>query len=650
MTDTEPNSVVRGSGLVDHDNPWPGLIPYTEADQSFFFGRSQEIESLLVRVKRKRAAVLFAASGVGKSSLLEAGLYPRLREENYLPVSIRMDFSTHSAPFNEQLMGQIQRAAKQAGVEAPEPVSGDGVWEYLHRPNSDFWNARNRPQLPVLVFDQFEEFFTLGRRSRDIEQRCAAFLEAIADLAEGSPPESLQQEIDENPELAKSFVFGRHNYKILIALREDYLPDLEVLQERISDIAFNRYRLKRINGHSALEVVDQAPHLIDTAVAKQVVRFVAAVDDPAKPFEEFEIEPALLSVICRELNNRRQRRNLPRITAELLEGSRSEILSDFYERSVGDLSIEARTFIEERLLTVSGFRDSVALENVLQNSELSRDDLRKLEDRRLLRVDARSGHDRVELTHDRLTEVIVRSRDQRRAIEERREAEVRAAEINKRLARSRILVISFAAFSVLTIALAAYAYRAKQESDTARAGLQRAQENLAKLNSSITENEETLSRRIADLEASKEAWETLAEQRETGQDVSTYEAAVVRADAAANESAAQVSEKQRQVNQAQAQYNSSFNVLIQYSGSEPTGSPAQRIESRITSLGFTIDERIGGMSIISENAVIYFDVAAEAPARLIAKALTRPGAEFQARRRSGVGAWSNITIQINNAN
>lgn len=654
MTDPQEKSVVKNHGLVDHDNPWPGLIPYTEADKSFFFGRSQEIEALLLRVKRKRTAVLYAASGVGKSSLLEAGLYPRLRAENYLPISIRMDFSTHSAPFVEQLLDAIQRSARKANVEAPLHREGDRAWEYFHRPNADFWNARNRPQTPVLVFDQFEEFFTLGRRSANIEKRCEEILTSIADLAEGCPPQSLQKKLDENPELARSYVFGQHNYKILIALREDYLPDMEPLQARISDIAFNRFRLKRIDGHSALEVVDQAPHLIDTSVAKEVVRFVAAVDDTDLSFDDFEIEPALLSVICRELNNRRQRNGQEKITAKLLEGSRGEILNDFYERSVADLTPEARTFIEEKLLTVSGYRDSVALENVLQHSELSQQDLDKLQDRRLLRIDSRAGHDRVELTHDRLTEVIARSRDRRRAVEERREAEEETAAINKKLARSRMLVFAFAAFSAATVALAVYAYVEKQRSQALQEKLATAQEihaeQLREDAILASEKEAALKQELENEQARFRAWQQLVERRAAGQDVSALETVVRQATAAVSASAQQVAEKQRQIDDAQRKYNASFNILMQYSGSAPTGNRAQRIENELSSLGFTIGEKIDNIATFSENKVIYFNVAAEAPARLIARTLSQPGQNFDTQLVKAPAAWSDITIQVYNSN
>ena len=60
------------------NNPYVGPRPFTEQDEQFFFGRTEEIEVLASLVSTRRASLLFAQSGAGKSSLLMAGLAPRL--------------------------------------------------------------------------------------------------------------------------------------------------------------------------------------------------------------------------------------------------------------------------------------------------------------------------------------------------------------------------------------------------------------------------------------------------------------------------------------------------------------------------------------------------------------------------------------------
>ena len=85
--------VVVGPSTVNPDNPWPGLLAFREADQGYFQGRKTETEELFRLVMRERLTVLFGLSGLGKSSLLQAGLFPMLRRESVFPVYIRLDFS-----------------------------------------------------------------------------------------------------------------------------------------------------------------------------------------------------------------------------------------------------------------------------------------------------------------------------------------------------------------------------------------------------------------------------------------------------------------------------------------------------------------------------------------------------------------------------
>src|SRR5689334_4438859 len=59
-------------------NPYVGPRPFTEREERFFFGRAAEVEILTSLVIARRASLLFAQSGAGKSSLLMAGLTPRL--------------------------------------------------------------------------------------------------------------------------------------------------------------------------------------------------------------------------------------------------------------------------------------------------------------------------------------------------------------------------------------------------------------------------------------------------------------------------------------------------------------------------------------------------------------------------------------------
>ena len=86
-----PPAVAIAPLAVDPENPWLGLSSYGEETRAYFHGRDEETAELARRVQRKLLTVLFGQSGLGKTSLLRAGLVPRLRGDAYCPVYVRID-------------------------------------------------------------------------------------------------------------------------------------------------------------------------------------------------------------------------------------------------------------------------------------------------------------------------------------------------------------------------------------------------------------------------------------------------------------------------------------------------------------------------------------------------------------------------------
>ena len=240
---------------------------------------------------------------------------------------------------------------------------------------------------------------------------------------------------------------------MLLSLREDYLPDLESLRGRLPSIAENRMRLTRMTGVQALQAVSNPGgklELVSDSVARQIVRFVAgsrhkeAVSGNGRPEEEdlagLEVAPSLLSLFCSELNNRRLDQHLTQITADLLAGSSERILQDYYEMCMADQPPAVRAFIEDELLTDSGIRESMALERArktLAQRGAPASAIDELVTRRLLHVEERLQIQRIELTHDVLTDVIKRSREERQKREAARQAEQREQQVREKLRQSR---------------------------------------------------------------------------------------------------------------------------------------------------------------------------------------------------------------------
>ena len=273
--------------------------------------------------------------------------------------------------------------------------------------------------MPLLIFDQFEEIFTLAQADDAGRLRAREFLADLADLVENRPPEALEARLEDDEAAAEDFDFARADYRILIALREDYLAHLESVKGSMPSITQNRMRLARMNGAQALSaVVKPGGRLVSQEVAESIVRFIAGGSELANA----EVEPALLSLVCRELNTVRLAQGRAEISADLLAGSRDTILSEFYERALADQPEGVRRVIEDDLLTDSGYRESLAEERLIKAlaaAGAAPDSLARLVDRRLLRIEERLDMRRVELTHDVLAGGVLASRNLRQEREAR---------------------------------------------------------------------------------------------------------------------------------------------------------------------------------------------------------------------------------------
>jgi tetratricopeptide (TPR) repeat protein len=463
----ESPGVAAALNLVDEEHPWLGLDSFSEETRQYFYGRDEEVAELARRVQRKTLAILFGQSGLGKTSILRAGIVPRLRKEGYCPVYVRIDYSRESPAPSQQIKQAIFKATEALGkwTKAGASVPGESLWEFLHHRDDFLKDERGNTLTPLVIFDQFEEIFTLGQMDDFGRKRAEEFIADLADLVENRPPKAIEMMMETEDSIVERFDFDRADYRILIALREDYLAHLEGLKATMPSITQNRMRLARMTGHQALAaVVKPGGKLVSEEVAESIVRFVAG----GAELRNAEVEPSLLSLVCRELNNARVAQKRPEISADLLAGSRDTILNEFYERALVDQPPGVRRFIEDEMLTDSGFRESLAEERVQKGfaaANAMSNALPMLVNRRLLRIEERLDARRVELTHDVLCAVVKASRDARREREAREEAERQLAaqrareEATKRsLVRTRYVAIGCAVLALGAVVSAIFGY------------------------------------------------------------------------------------------------------------------------------------------------------------------------------------------------
>ena len=156
-------------------NPFPGLRPFDEEEDYLFFGREQDIDALLKRLRSHRFLAVIGWSGSGKSSLVRSGMIPALHS-GYL-VQAGSSWRVATMRPGTDPIGNLSDALSQC---LPAPASAEQaatsrmlIETTLRRSNLGLFECVRQAKPPkgenfVLVVDQFEELFRFKRSRRTV--------------------------------------------------------------------------------------------------------------------------------------------------------------------------------------------------------------------------------------------------------------------------------------------------------------------------------------------------------------------------------------------------------------------------------------------------------------------------------------------------
>ncbi len=397
---------------ITEQRPYRGMQKFSEEHKNLFFGRTKPIDEIFDLLKNNRLTVIFGRSGIGKSSLLNAGLLPKLRENFYLPVLIRIPFSDPKTDPLAYTKSEIEREMKKYVSKDFKYTEGKTLWEFFREADL----ARS-VVIPVLIFDQFEEYFNFGKQYKE---RAEKFLKELSDLIENRMPDELKT--GDVKKIAGS-VDAQNNARIIISLREDCLAPLEDLGKLIPSLNKIRYRILPLHGKEALDAVylpaknfidkDTAVYILIKMIPKKLKTEVGkeTIDDAdERNWEEKDFEPYIISLFCYQVNEKRIAANLNKITNELIDTTNVEtILSDYYDSS---LKKHQRVYhkniaqiLQNTLLSKEGYR-LLKPKNASEFKDLSDDLIKDLVDDRIIQVVNRNDINNIEISHDLLANVI----------------------------------------------------------------------------------------------------------------------------------------------------------------------------------------------------------------------------------------------------
>lgn len=463
-------------------NPYKDLSPYKESDAHRFKGRTSEIEEMYESFDRNEYLVCHADSGEGKSSIIEAGLIPKMKANCYLPVRIifktNEHFKNNNIDFDNVVCGIVENEIEKlrsnnsisVNVVYPKRLTNSDDFELTtwekELINSYSWlklryarvTIDNLFYTPVLIFDQFEEVFT-NPLSQEWTDKFFKWLQELStDLCPQRIIKELEKQVnnDDFPDInTQKF------YKSIFSLRSEYVGKLDywgIQRHYIPLLKNNRYLLRPLTIKGAKEVItgqdgydglnDVADDIIDTL--RQLQKGKNFVMDESS---ELPCIPALfLSIVCSHAFNvsLQERSVFVQSLKEKSENGKESaiytLIESFYEKAIAvcDIPPKDMGLIEDVLVNNEGSRQRVSSHaDTLKGIGFSKLYMEKLRKARLIRVipEYNKEDDSIELIHDALCPVILKRKEQRLISEAKIREEQRIKEQKKRMYLNGIICL-----------------------------------------------------------------------------------------------------------------------------------------------------------------------------------------------------------------
>ena len=396
---------------------YPGAQPFADEDVSraVFFGREKECATLLDQILANRLLVVYAKSGLGKTSLLQAGIAQALRDDDCLPLFVRIN-DVKQGPVRS-VFNDVRDRVRRRNVEYV-PGNELSLWHFFK--TAEFWDG-DRMLTPVLVLDQFEELFTL----HDAEVR-ANFLDELGHLVRGVRP-TPRTSSDAEPELTDT----TPEMRIVLSLREDYLGSLDEASYSIPQILDHRFRLTPLSIEGAVAALERPAQVEDERLttrpfgySQDTVRSILAYLSRRRTGSAVRnyVEPFQLQLICQRVEalvTLRQGGSEQRVEIGLDdlggEPGLRETLRDFYKQVIKTIKPvrtrwRVRRLCEQYLISPEGRRLSLERGEIMRMLNLGPNTLNKLVNSRLLRSDPRADSWYYELSHDSLVSPVLATR------------------------------------------------------------------------------------------------------------------------------------------------------------------------------------------------------------------------------------------------
>ena len=405
--------------MMKHDNnnhnPWAGLSSYEDPAKSeqklIFCGRDNETKEVARLIDDNFFVTLYGKSGIGKTSLLNAGVFPTLRREQYTPLSLRLGMTDETSSFQEVITQAIECTIDEIGGsiqvvnvmdEQTDKNATDYLWRWFARRR--FLTSKGQITFPVLVFDQFEEVF----RNNDSRKKTKVLLEQLNYL------------IDESNAIGECVVDGEEysydfNFRFVVSIRED---DLYLLEDTLDNCTLSalkrcRYRLRSLSVQGAREaILIPGGGLFCNEEKDKIAETIIQI---ASNKEDQRISTNILSLVCNRLYVEMEKSGSASISLSLVDSfAKGNPFERFYNEATHGFSNREKSYIEEHFVDSTGRRNSIPESDFLLHVKNGAK-LIEGKNRILQRTSTSSDgkNYRIELIHDSFCEPLSKQKEKR---------------------------------------------------------------------------------------------------------------------------------------------------------------------------------------------------------------------------------------------
>ena len=376
-------------------NPYVGPRAFRTGET--LYGRDREVDELLDLLIAERIVLLYSPSGAGKTSLVQAALVPRLREEDFfVGPSMRVNAEVPSdmgdgSTINRFVLSALLSREEGLPADKQTPLEDLARATLVDHFMQRLWQTDDAPQSEVIIFDQFEEIITTD--PTNLEAKTEFFNQVGQALRD-------------------------KNRWALFSMREDHLAALDPYLRAVPTRLATRFRLDLLGEAAARTAMREPARLagvdFTNAAASKLVDDLrqVRVQRPDGTTEEQlgpHVEPVQLQVVCYRLCDSLSPGDQSIEESDIASvGDVDSVLAAYYAERVADTSARTgvaertiRDWFDTRLITEQGIRAQVlwggAHSDGLPNAAID-----PLIDAHLVRSEKRRGAVWFELAHDRL--------------------------------------------------------------------------------------------------------------------------------------------------------------------------------------------------------------------------------------------------------